>query len=481
MDFNLHCPCFHKGSLVTVPGVPWFKDPALRSQETSLQSSNGREAESNDVTRGESAGGLPTSPARFIEPSTGKTPAPHPPRRSGTLEIARLDASLASSSPRGGGGEVDNLAASTTSDQRAGTPGARDAKTPDDRPIPPAGAGAPATLPARRPPMPGSRDPGRSRSALPARTVPSRRLLTGRPEPQRPRPAGLNRRLTPHGASQQPLRGYGHEPETPHAGPQEAPGPLGSRPLSGAPNLPHSLQGANFHTRTRRDRLAAPASASRYGACARRPRPHTGARAGARGTPGAGVFPPLSAGRGGGGVRSPTRGTLTCRHLSLPQSRLRPLRTLPRPSHSIPAVARAKKLGVSSDCSLFHTPRSQSSDPACSTGKYVQSPTTSHANTRPAGAPPPSLPGLLKESAKGPLVPTPARHLSATYRRSGQLDPIERERESSVRTEAVRDLKTLSCWLGRCRKGPQDKKCKKCGPRSQKRHPALCLRRDPAP
>ncbi|XP_073651151.1 uncharacterized protein [Tursiops truncatus] len=236
MDFNLHCPCFHKGSLVTVPGVPWFKDPALRSQETSLQSSNGREAESNDVTRGESAGGLPTSPARFIEPSTGKTPAPHPPRRSGTLEIAGLDASLASSSPRGGGGEVDNLAASTTSDQRSGTPGARDAKAPDDRPIPPAGAGAPATLPARRPPVPGSRDPGRSRSALPARTVPSRRLLTGRPEPQRPRPAGLNRRLTPHGASQQPLRGYGHEPETPHAGPQEAPGPLGSRPLSGGPN-----------------------------------------------------------------------------------------------------------------------------------------------------------------------------------------------------------------------------------------------------
>ena len=25
MDINLHCPCFHKGSLVTVPGAPGSK------------------------------------------------------------------------------------------------------------------------------------------------------------------------------------------------------------------------------------------------------------------------------------------------------------------------------------------------------------------------------------------------------------------------------------------------------------------------
>nr|XP_030712493.1 nascent polypeptide-associated complex subunit alpha, muscle-specific form-like [Globicephala melas] len=454
MDFNLHCPCFHKGSLVTVPGVPWFKDPALRSQETSLQSSNGREVESNDVTRGESAGGLPTSPAVYLLlrrvspryspphpspapflslppsapsahfedsvsdielfpqhslllPSTGKTPAPHPPRRSGTLEIAGLDASLESSSPRGGGGEVDNLAASTTSDQRAGTPGARDAKAPDDRPIPPAGAGAPATLPARRPPVPGSRDPGRSRSALPARTVPSRRLLTGATARDASRGAAGSPR-----APRKPPPIWRPEPPPP---PPHLPG-TGKWP--GAPNLPHSLQGANFHSRTRRDRLAAPASASRYGACARRPRP-TRARELARGARWEREFSRrCRRGRGGGGVRSPTPGALTCRHLSLPQYRLRPLRTLPRPSHSIPAVARAKKRGVSSDCSLFHTPCSQSSDPACSTGKYVQNPTTSHANTRPAGAPPPFawiIEKVGQRASRSHARPPPFRYLSTQW------------------------------------------------------------------
>ncbi|XP_026971525.1 serine/arginine repetitive matrix protein 1-like [Sagmatias obliquidens] len=432
MDFNLHCPCFHKGSLVTVPGVPWFKDPALRSQETSLQSSNGREAESNDVTRGESAGGLPTSLARFTERSESR---------------------------------------------HSRSSGCKGARRPSDS--------------ARRRRGPG--DPPRSETAG-ARLAGPRPEPLGSPRPHRPltpppdRPAGApaaaarGTEPTPHASRSrpQPLRGYGSEPETPHAGPQEAPGPLGSRPLSGGPNRHRrrrTYQGREsgrehltsltlFRERTSTLELEGtasphppvrPATAHAHAD----PAP-TRAREPARGARWEREFSRRcrrGRGGGGGGVRSPTRGTLTCRHLSLPQSRLRPLRTLPRPSHSIPAVARARKRGVSSDCSLFHTPRSQSSDPACSTGKYVQNPTTSHANTRPAGAPPPSLPGLLKESAKGPLVPTPARHLSATYRRSGQLDPIERERESSVRTEAVRDLKTLSCWLGRCRKGPQDKKC----------------------
>ena len=278
--------------------------------------------------------------------------------------------------------------------------------------------------------MPGSRDQaGAARLSPPAPSPNAVSRPAGRPEPQRPRPARPNRRRTPHRAAQQPLRGDGREPETPQAGPREALGALGSRPLSGGPNRrrrrayrgresgrEHLTALTLFRERTSTlEGTASPHPPVRPATAHARagPAPPTGARAGARGTLGAGVFPPLPAG---------TRGALTCRHLSLLQLRLRPLRTLPRPSHSIPAVARAEKRRVSSDCSLFHTPRSQSSDPACSTGKYVQNPTTSHANTRPARAPPPSLPGLLKESAKGPLVPTPARHLSATYRRSGQLD-----------------------------------------------------------
>lgn len=60
-----------------------------------------------------------------------------------------------------------------------------------------------------------------------------------------------------------------------------------------APNRSHSFQRTNY--RARRDRLAAPASPFRLGARARRPRP-PGARAGARGTLGAGVFQPFPGG-----------------------------------------------------------------------------------------------------------------------------------------------------------------------------------------
>lgn len=105
-------------------------------------------------------------------------------------------------------------------------PAVGDPQAPEDRPIPPVGA---ARWPARgRPSSLG----GRRCPARPARTVPSRSLPTGRPKPQRPRPAGPNRRLTPHGAAQQPLRRNGREPETPLEGPRKA---LGSRSQVAAP------------------------------------------------------------------------------------------------------------------------------------------------------------------------------------------------------------------------------------------------------
>lgn len=83
-------------------------------------------------------------------------------------------------------------------------------------------AGARETLLARGPPVPGS-----PRSHNPFSEPPDRPA-----EAPAAAARGPNRRLTPHGAAQQPLRGNGREPETPLEGPRKA---LGSRSQVAAP------------------------------------------------------------------------------------------------------------------------------------------------------------------------------------------------------------------------------------------------------
>ena len=158
-----------------------------------------------------------------------KTFGRYPPRPGGTLEIARQTQWQLSDFKffRGGRGSgLRRQQAEQGQKLEARLPAVGDPQAPEDRPIPPVGA---ARWPARgRPSSLG----GRRCPARPARTVPSRSLPTGRPKPQRPRPAGPNRRLTPHGAAQQPLRRNGREPETPLEGPRKA---LGSRSQVAAP------------------------------------------------------------------------------------------------------------------------------------------------------------------------------------------------------------------------------------------------------
>lgn len=153
-----------------------------------------------------------------------KTFLRHPPRPGGTLEIARKTQRQLSDfkSLRGvaGPGRLDNKR------NKAETRGQA------SRGWGPKGARGPSDSARRGCTVAGAREILARRPARPALTVPSRSLPTGRPKPQLPRPAGPNRRLTPHGAAQQPLRDDGREAETPLEGPRKA---LGSRSQVAAP------------------------------------------------------------------------------------------------------------------------------------------------------------------------------------------------------------------------------------------------------
>eukprot|EP00069_Balaena_mysticetus_P012484 bmy_01378T0 len=154
----------------------------------------------------------------------------------------------------------------------------------------------PAPGPRRASPLGGRRCPARGTQAGAARLsppAPSPHAVSrpaGRPAGA-PAAAARETEPTPNASQSRPTAPEGRRPRARDASggaagsprgprkpspiwrPQPPPPPRlpGTGKWSGAPNRPHSLQGANFHTR--RDRLAAPASASRYGARARRPRP----------------------------------------------------------------------------------------------------------------------------------------------------------------------------------------------------------------